>query len=257
MRRAGRVVAEMHEACMLAAKPGATTGDLDAAAREVLDRRGRALQLPELPRLSCGRLHLAQRSDRARHPGRPRDRRRRHRVDRLRRHRGGLARRRRDHDPRGRDRRRNRAGCSTRPRPRSTPASPRPPPVTVWATSVPRSREWRAAAGFSVVKEYVGHGIGTAMHEDPEVPNYGSAGRGLRLREGMVLAIEPMVNCGKATTAPPRRRLDRGDRRRQSIRAFRAHDRDHRRRPAGAHASLGRVFLRRVKTASMRLRVLW
>jgi len=56
------------------------------------------------------------------------------------------------------------------------------------------------AAGYSVVKEYVGHGIGTAMHEDPEVPNYGTAGRGLRLREGMVLAIEPMVNGGKADT---------------------------------------------------------
>ena len=56
------------------------------------------------------------------------------------------------------------------------------------------------AGGFSVVREYVGHGIGTAMHEDPEVPNYGPAGRGLRLREGMVLAIEPMVNAGRRTT---------------------------------------------------------
>jgi methionyl aminopeptidase len=56
------------------------------------------------------------------------------------------------------------------------------------------------AAGFSVVREYVGHGIGTAMHEDPEVPNYGRAGRGMRLREGMVLAIEPMVNAGQAAT---------------------------------------------------------
>ena len=55
------------------------------------------------------------------------------------------------------------------------------------------------AAGFSVVREYVGHGIGTAMHEDPEIPNYGPAGRGLRLREGLVLAIEPMLTAGKAT----------------------------------------------------------
>jgi methionyl aminopeptidase len=50
------------------------------------------------------------------------------------------------------------------------------------------------------VREYVGHGIGTAMHEDPEVPNYGTAGRGMRLRTGMVLAIEPMLNVGKRTT---------------------------------------------------------
>ena len=57
-----------------------------------------------------------------------------------------------------------------------------------------------AAAGFAVVREYVGHGIGTAMHEEPEVPNYGAAGRGLRLRAGMVLAIEPMLNAGKRTT---------------------------------------------------------
>jgi methionyl aminopeptidase len=47
-----------------------------------------------------------------------------------------------------------------------------------------------------VVREYVGHGIGTEMHEEPEVPNYGAAGRGMRLRAGMVLAIEPMVNAG-------------------------------------------------------------
>ena len=53
------------------------------------------------------------------------------------------------------------------------------------------------ANGFSVVREFVGHGIGTRLHEEPQVPNYGSAGHGARLREGMVLAIEPMVNAGK------------------------------------------------------------
>jgi methionyl aminopeptidase len=52
-------------------------------------------------------------------------------------------------------------------------------------------------AGFSVVREFVGHGIGQQMHEEPQVPNYGEAGRGPRLSEGMVLAIEPMVNAGK------------------------------------------------------------
>jgi len=51
--------------------------------------------------------------------------------------------------------------------------------------------------GFSVVRDFVGHGIGTRMHEDPQVPNYGQRGEGTKLREGMVLAIEPMVNVGK------------------------------------------------------------
>jgi methionyl aminopeptidase len=53
------------------------------------------------------------------------------------------------------------------------------------------------AEGFSVVRDFVGHGIGTRMHEDPQVPNYGERGRGMKLREGMVIAIEPMVNAGK------------------------------------------------------------
>jgi len=50
------------------------------------------------------------------------------------------------------------------------------------------------AAGFSVVREFVGHGIGTRLHEEPQVPNFGARGHGAKLREGMVLAIEPMVN---------------------------------------------------------------
>ncbi len=54
------------------------------------------------------------------------------------------------------------------------------------------------ANGFSVVREFVGHGIGTSLHEDPQVPNYGTRGFGARLRAGMVLAIEPMVCAGKA-----------------------------------------------------------
>ncbi|MDE3178815.1 MAG: type I methionyl aminopeptidase [Acidobacteriota bacterium] len=51
-------------------------------------------------------------------------------------------------------------------------------------------------AGFSVVREFVGHGIGRALHEEPQIPNFGQAGRGPALKEGMVLAIEPMVNAG-------------------------------------------------------------
>lgn len=50
--------------------------------------------------------------------------------------------------------------------------------------------------GFSVVRDYVGHGIGTKMHEDPQIPNFGPSGQGPQLRAGMVLAIEPMVNAG-------------------------------------------------------------
>ena len=52
------------------------------------------------------------------------------------------------------------------------------------------------AEGFSVVRDFVGHGIGVHMHEDPQVPNFGERGRGMKLRVGMVIAIEPMVNAG-------------------------------------------------------------
>jgi methionyl aminopeptidase len=55
------------------------------------------------------------------------------------------------------------------------------------------------ANGYSVVREFVGHGIGTKLHEEPQIPNYGQPGQGPRLAEGMVLAIEPMVNVGSAT----------------------------------------------------------
>lgn len=50
--------------------------------------------------------------------------------------------------------------------------------------------------GYSVVRQFVGHGVGKDLHEDPEVPNYGKQGRGVRLTEGMVIAIEPMINMG-------------------------------------------------------------
>ncbi len=54
------------------------------------------------------------------------------------------------------------------------------------------------ARGYSVVRQFVGHGIGTKLHEAPEVPNFGTSGRGIRLLPGMTLAIEPMVNAGKS-----------------------------------------------------------
>ncbi|GHT78876.1 methionine aminopeptidase [Actinomycetota bacterium] len=59
------------------------------------------------------------------------------------------------------------------------------------------------AAGFNVVREYVGHGIGRQMHEDPNVPNYGKRKQGVKLKAGMVLAIEPMINAGDYTTRGP------------------------------------------------------
>jgi methionyl aminopeptidase len=55
-------------------------------------------------------------------------------------------------------------------------------------------------AGFSVVREYVGHGVGRALHEEPPVPNYGAPGRGPKLETGLVIAIEPMVNLGSYDT---------------------------------------------------------
>ena len=57
-------------------------------------------------------------------------------------------------------------------------------------------QQWVEKDGFSVVRDFVGHGIGTKMHEEPNVPNYGEPGHGPRLEEGMVFAIEPMVNAG-------------------------------------------------------------
>ncbi len=59
-------------------------------------------------------------------------------------------------------------------------------------------QQYVEAQGFSVVREFVGHGIGTRLHEEPQIPNYGPPGRGPKLAEGMVLAIEPMVNQGRA-----------------------------------------------------------
>ena len=61
-------------------------------------------------------------------------------------------------------------------------------------------QQWVEAAGFSIVREFVGHGIGEKLHEEPQIPNYGTPGRGPRLAVGMVLAIEPMVAMGRPDT---------------------------------------------------------
>ena len=57
-------------------------------------------------------------------------------------------------------------------------------------------QEYVEARNYSVVREFVGHGVGAKLHEDPSVPNYGTSGRGVRLLPGMTIAIEPMVNQG-------------------------------------------------------------
>ena len=69
--------------------------------------------------------------------------------------------------------------------------------ASAWATSRTRSSRSPSAAGLAVVRSLVGHGVGGSMHEDPQVPNYGRAGKGPLLEEGMVLAIEPMTTAGR------------------------------------------------------------
>ena len=65
--------------------------------------------------------------------------------------------------------------------------------------------------GYSVVREYVGHGIGRSLHEDPQIPNFGPQGQGPRLKSGMVLAVEPMVNRGAQRDDREGRRMDSGN----------------------------------------------
>ena len=89
--------------------------------------------------------------------------------------------------------------------------------------------------GFAVIRSLVGHGIGRDMHEDPQIPNFGEAGTGPELEDGMVLAIEPMVNVGTHHVRMGVRQLGRLLAGRLPGRPFRAHRRDHQRRPAHPH----------------------
>jgi methionyl aminopeptidase len=199
MRRAGAVVAEMHEACTLATKPGATTADLDAAARDVLARHharsnflnyhgfpavacispnevivhgipgNRVLEDGDIVSIDCGAIVEGWHGDAAiTIPVGAIDEGSQHLIDTTR---EALA-----------------AGIAA-----CHPGN-RLGDLGAAVEGIAR------AGGCSVVREYVGHGIGTAMHEEPDVPNYGPAGRGPRLKEGMVLAIEPMLCAGRATT---------------------------------------------------------
>jgi methionyl aminopeptidase len=199
MRKAGRVVAEMHEKCREAAKPGVTTAALDRVAREVLDRRGArsnflgyhgypavictspndvvvhgipgsyVLQEGDILSIDCGAIVEGYHGDAA----------------------------------------------FTMPIGEVTPEAKRLVDITersLWKAIDQMVEGNRLSdighavqtvaegAGFSVVREYVGHAIGTAMHEEPQVPNYGPPGKGPRLRAGMVFAVEPMVNVGSPET---------------------------------------------------------
>jgi methionyl aminopeptidase len=200
MRRAGKVVAEMHEVCTRAAKPGATTLDVDAVARDVLERRGArsnflgyhgfpavvctspndvivhgipsdtvVLEDGDILSIDCGAISEGWHADAA--------------VT----------------VPVGEiDDESKRLIEVTR---RSLEAAIDQVVEGHRLGDVGAAVEGIAeGAGFTVVREYVGHGIGTAMHEDPQVPNYGPAGKGMKLKEGHVIAIEPMVNAGTAET---------------------------------------------------------
>jgi len=199
MRRAGRIVAEMHARTRAAARPGVTTAELDAVAREVLERRGATSNflnyhgfpavicaspndmivhgIPGAYRLvdgdvisiDCGAIVEGYHGDAAYTMG---------------------------------------IGAISADAEKLLRVSEE----SLWA-GIARMRAGdrlheiglavqtvAEGAGFSVVREYVGHGIGTAMHEDPQVPNYWPGKAGPRLKSGMVLAVEPMVNAGGPDT---------------------------------------------------------
>jgi methionyl aminopeptidase len=199
MRRAGRVVAEMHDAIRQALRPGVSLLDLDAVGREVLHRRGagsnflgyhgypavicasvndvvvhgipddRTLDEGDIVSIDCGAIVDGYHGDAAFTVG----------VGAI----DAEAQRLIDVTRSALD-----AGISE-----LAPGSRLGDLGAAVQATVER-------AGFTVVREYVGHGIGTAMHEPPDVPNYGRRGRGKRVAVGDVLAIEPMVCAGDNAT---------------------------------------------------------
>lgn len=198
MRRAGRVVAEMHAAATAAAVPGATTASIDRVCREVLERRGarsnflgyhgypavacvspnevvvhgipgdRVLAEGDIVSIDCGAVVDGWHADAAITVG----------VGEI----DDLSQRLIDAAWAGLD------AAIALVRDGST--------IGDLGAAVSGAV---APSGFAVVREYTGHGIGTQMHEPPEIPNHGRAGRGLRLRPGHVVAIEPMIVAGRAT----------------------------------------------------------
>jgi methionyl aminopeptidase len=204
MREAGRIVAEMLAACRAAVRPGVTTGELDRIAADVLRRRGATSNfkgygvpvLPPFPGVICTSVN-----EQVVHgiPGK---------------------RRLKDGEILSID-----AGAIvdgwhadaavTVPVGEVSPQAAKLMSVTeealrrAIAAAVVGKRLGDIGAavqrfvetqGFSIVRNYVGHGIGRAMHEEPQVPNYGAPERGLQIKEGLCIAIEPMVNVGGPQT---------------------------------------------------------
>ena len=204
MREAGRIVAEMLAACHAAVRPGVTTGELDRIAAEILKRHGAASNfkgygvpiLPPFPGVICTSVN-----EQVVHgiPGK---------------------RRLREGDVLSID-----AGAIVEGWHADAAIT-----VPVGAVSAEAARLLAATEqalgraiaaavvgkrlgdigaavqrfvetqGLSIVRNYVGHGIGRAMHEEPQVPNYGAPERGLQIKEGLCIAIEPMVNIGRPET---------------------------------------------------------
>ncbi len=207
MRTAGRVVAEMHQRVRAAIRPGVTTRQLDAVAREVLERRGARSNFlgygrPPFPGVIC-----ASPNDVIVH-GIPGDR-RLEEGDIISIDCGAIV-----EGWHG-------DAAFTAGVGQIDPEAARLIAVTeasldaAIAAMVPGGRLSDIGAavqataegeGFSVVREYTGHGIGLAMHEPPDVPNWGSPGRGRRLNPGQTYAVEPMVCAGR----PETRLLDDG-----------------------------------------------
>jgi len=200
MRKAGKVVAEMHDKIRAAVRPGVSTADLDRVGREVIDRNGArsnflgyhgfpavictspnsmivhgipsetcVLEEGDLISIDCGAIIQGWHGDAAFTMG---------------------------------------VGTITDEAAKLIQVTEE----SLWAgiqamvegnriSDIGHAVQTVAeGAGYSVVREYVGHAIGTAMHEKPEVPNYGEPGRGPKLRVGDVFAVEPMVNVGTAET---------------------------------------------------------
>jgi methionyl aminopeptidase len=199
MRRAGRVVAEIHEKCSAGAHPGVTTAQLDTIAREVIDRRGArsnflnyhgfpavictspnhvivhgipgeyVLEEGDIISIDAGAIIEGWHADAAITVP----------VGEV-----------------GAD-----AALLMDVTRKSLDAAIAQTVAGKHLGDIGAAVEKVAvASGFTVVREYVGHGIGTAMHEEPPVHNFGQPGRGVRIKEGYVLAIEPMVNAGGAET---------------------------------------------------------
>ena len=204
MREAGRIVAEMLAACRAAVRPGVTTGELDRIAADVLRRRGATSNfkgygvpvLPPFPGVICTSVN-----EQVVHgiPGK----RRLKEGEILSIDAGAIV------DGWHAD------AAVTVPVVEVSPQAAKLMSVTeealrrAIAAAVVGKRLGDIGAavqrfvetqGFSIVRNYVGHGIGRAMHEEPQVPNYGAPERGLQIKEGLCIAIEPMVNIGGPQT---------------------------------------------------------